>query len=162
MAIPLAHLLISTLELAARISPNSMLPTNHHSASTPPHLCPPPSGHQEEAGPKAFLSLELRGSQAYKFQTETAVVLDFQNQNRYIYMFSFFGESSDFASSQKFLTSSAGSDLEKHFWCQVNPIWPLKTSHSIQLFSKLKKKSSLKLWEISGRPPISWWLLVGV
>lgn len=25
-----------------------------------------------------------------------------------------------------------------------------------------KKKSSLKLWEISGRPPISWWLLVGV
>ena len=127
----LAHLMISTLELAALICFNAKnlqfnASTDHHSAS-PPRTKPPPSGHQEEAGPKAFLSLQLMGSHASKFSVtgepkktqaqQKPAVLKFENQNR-VLPFSFLN-SRDFerpsifgVSSQKILTSSFGSDLE--------------------------------------------------
>lgn len=171
MAIPLAHLLISTLELAARISPTLCCQRITVLRLNPP--CPPQQAIKRKLVQKpswAFscgvvrpISFQLLGNpkKNIKFKQNLPFSI-WKSEQVHLHVLFLWGESSDFACSQKFLTSSSGSDLEKHFWCQVNPIWPLKTSHSIQLFSKLKKKSSLKLWEISGRPPISWWLLVGV
>ena len=58
----LAHLMISTLELAALICWKRQKSWKLYASTD--HLTPPkapPSGHQEEAGPKAFLSLKADG-----------------------------------------------------------------------------------------------------
>lgn len=97
MAIPLAHLVISTLELAARVSPTLCCQRIHHSASTPPISAPPrPSkGSWSKslleplaAGLVRPISFQLLG----KVQTEPAV-LALKIRTGTCKWFSFFGGS---------------------------------------------------------------------
>lgn len=156
---------------------NSMLPTDHPQRLNPPISAPPPQAIKRKLVQKpswAFswgvvrpISLSVTGEPEKKkikfkqnlpfsiFKIRTGTVtcsLSLGGVER----FRMFPEILDFIFWFR-LGHSFSVKLYNAF-----PIWPLKTSHSIQLFSQCKKKSSLKLWEISGRPEISWWLLVGV